>query len=57
MAEQERALVFLDECHATGFLGNTGRYEKGDNLAKLFGAKICWQKYKVLKRNFYANRV
>lgn len=26
LAEKYNALVFLDECHATGFLGDTGRY-------------------------------
>lgn len=26
LAEKYSALVFLDECHATGFLGDTGRY-------------------------------
>lgn len=26
LAEEYSALVFLDECHATGFLGDTGRY-------------------------------
>lgn len=27
LAERENALIFLDECHATGFLGDTGRYD------------------------------
>ena len=27
LAEKYNALVFLDECHATGFLGATGRYD------------------------------
>jgi hypothetical protein len=27
LAEQYRALVFLDESHATGFFGKTGRYD------------------------------
>ena len=26
LANEHKALVFLDECHATGFLGDTGRY-------------------------------
>ena len=25
LAKKHNALVFLDECHATGFFGNTGR--------------------------------
>ncbi len=25
LAERENALIFLDECHATGFLGDSGR--------------------------------
>lgn len=31
LAEQYRALVFIDECHATGFLGRCGRW---DGLSK-----------------------
>lgn len=27
LASQYGALVFVDECHATGFLGPTGRWE------------------------------
>jgi glycine C-acetyltransferase len=27
LAEQYEALVFVDDAHATGFLGKTGRYE------------------------------
>ena len=26
LAEEYGALTFIDECHATGFLGATGRY-------------------------------
>jgi len=26
LAEKYGALTFIDECHATGFLGETGRY-------------------------------
>ena len=25
LAKKENALIFLDDCHATGFLGNSGR--------------------------------
>lgn len=32
LADQHKALVFLDECHATGFLGDTGR-----GTSQLFG--------------------
>lgn len=27
LAQKYQALVFIDECHATGFLGPNGRYE------------------------------
>ena len=26
LADKHKALVFIDECHATGFFGTTGRY-------------------------------
>lgn len=28
LADQYNALVFVDDCHATGFFGKTGRYEE-----------------------------
>lgn len=32
LADKYNALVFVDECHATGFFGETGRYVKRNNL-------------------------
>lgn len=28
LADQYNALVFVDDCHATGFFGKTGRYKE-----------------------------
>lgn len=33
LAEQYSALVFIDECHATGFLGPRGRWVYGGKKA------------------------
>lgn len=31
LADKYNALVFVDECHATGFFGPTGRFDKSFN--------------------------
>ena len=43
LAEKYGALTFIDECHATGFLGETGRYLDTLEL------KLCTQ---ILDLNF-----
>lgn len=44
LASRYGALVFVDECHATGFLGATGRWEQGTPKDLGRGCKGGWGK-------------
>lgn len=46
LASRYGALVFVDECHATGFLGSTGRWAHGDPEAWV-GRKKCGSPHPV----------
>ena len=39
MADKYNAIVFVDECHATGFFGKTGR-----GTEEFFGMKVLRQR-------------
>ena len=43
LASRYGALVFVDECHATGFLGATGRWEHASPRALGWASKGGWE--------------
>lgn len=43
LASRYGALVFVDECHATGFLGSTGRWEHVAPEALGWASKGGWE--------------
>ncbi len=40
LADKYKALVFIDECHSTGFFGKTGRWESSQS----FCARLNYQR-------------